>query len=256
MSFATAKEWRDSWPGEFGKWRDKAGTRQALTEFDKLKGSEDDRAKTLGRIATACLSAMQYRPERDPGEIYRKKLAAQRKGLSQLSTAARTLAKACERGDTAMMWALPGGNNDLSASLGRPHDGQSIDVLKIGHAWFSELENTLKNKLPELHGGPWFHRFTAGNLHFKEAISVGRKIEVSTMLAFELAFYMRMFTEGRAGDVLQSAQTMPTDGKPCYSIVALFCNTTLKTEISDKQLTSRMGKLPAGIGLMDWPKAE
>jgi hypothetical protein len=256
MNFANAKEWRDSWQGAIGEWRDKKPIRAALLAFDELGGTEDDRAKTLGRIAIACLHAMQYKKGSDPGEMYRKKLSVQRKGVSQLSAAARTLAKACQRGDRAMLWALPGSNNDLKVSLGRPHDDQTVDVLKMGGAWFSELEQTLKSKLPELHGGPFFERFTAGNLHFEKAIAVGRKIEVSTMLAFELTFYLRMFTAGRAGDILQTAQPMPTDGKPCPAIVASFCSATLTTDLDNRQVTDRLRKLPTGIGLMPWPIAE
>jgi hypothetical protein len=75
--------------------------------------------------------------------------------------------------------------------------------MKMGAAWFNELEQRLKKEMPELHGGPFLHRFTFGNLHFKAAIEAGRKPEVSTMLAFELVFYLRMFTAGRAADSWQ-----------------------------------------------------
>lgn len=256
MSFATAKEWRDTWGGEFGEWRDRASTRKALTEFDKLKGSEDDHAKTLGRIAAACLQAMQYKAERDPGEIYRKKLTRQRKSVANLSAAARTLANACKRGDIAMKWSLPGGGNSLGVRLDRPHDDQLVDVLAMGGEWFSELESNLKNKLPELNGGPFLDRFIAGNLHFEKAIAAGRKIDVPTMLAFELTFYLRLLTGERAGHALQSAERMPSFGKPSPSLVAMFCNSALGTNLEGRQVADRLRKLPIDVGLMTWPNAE
>lgn len=256
MGFVTAKDWRTAWPGAAGKWRDKAATRVALSEFDLLTGTEDDKARTLGRVVTASLHAMRYKDEQDPSVMYRKNLIAQRKSVSQLSAAARTLAKACERGDIAMKWALPGGKNDLRVTLDRPNDGRSVDVLEMGRNWFNELETNLKSKFSELHGGPFLKRYTAGNLHFEKAIAVGRKIDVSTMLAFELTFALRLFTAGRACDVTQSAQPMPTSGKPCAALVALFCNAALGTKLDGRQVADRLRKLPADVGLMGWPKAD
>ncbi len=256
MDFATAHEWRNSWFAEWGAFRDKPATRKAMTAFDELKGSERDRCITLNRIMGACFSAMKYKPESDPGHEYRSEMAAQRKAVASLAKAARVLAKACERDDRAMVWALPGGANVLGVKLTRPNDGHETPICKMGAAFFSELESSLTGKLPELNGGPFMSRFTLGNLHFEKPLKAGRPVEVASMLAFELAFYLRMFTEGRAGDVLQTAQPMPKDGKPCAQVIAAFCNAALATSLSTEQVTDRLGKLPLDVGLCSWPEAE
>jgi hypothetical protein len=254
VSYATAKEWRDAWQGEAATWRDKRGVRAALVRFDQIKASEQDRARTLKRIADACIEAAHYRPDADPGPKFRKAMRETRDKLANLAAAARTLAKACERADRAMLWALPGGNNALQVSLARPHDGQRTEITKMGAAWFTELEQRLKGRFPELHGGPFSYRFSIGNLHFSKPIAAGRSIDVSSMLAFELVFYLRMFTAGRAAHVLSSGQAMPNDGKPCYELAAMFCNATLGTKLDARQLADRLRKLPAGVRLQRWPK--
>ena len=120
MTFSTVKEWRAAWDVEWAAWHDKPATRKALDGFDALGGSEHHRYITLSRIASASLQAMHYDPARDPGQKYREQMARQRGQVGTLATAANTLAKACERGDRAMMWALPGGGNELGARLSRP----------------------------------------------------------------------------------------------------------------------------------------
>ena len=256
MVFATVKEWRTSWHGEWGQLRDKPATRNAMALFDALKGTELDRMRTLSRIMCASLSAMRYDTALDPGQKYRNEIVVQRKNTHQLVAAARVLAKACEREDRAMMWALPGGLNDLGVTLTRPRDGQTTPICVMGAAWFSELERSLSGKLPELHGGPFFHRFTLGNMHFERPLKAGRRIEVISMLAFELAFYLRMFTAGRASDSWQTAQTMPEDGRPCANVIAAFCNAALDSSLDTRQVTDRLKKLPVDIGLMNWPQGE
>ena len=256
MSYATAKEWRDAWTGEAGRWRDKKATRAALQAFDRINASELDRVRTLKRIADACIDAQHYQPDADPGVKYRRAMSEQRHKtkLANLAAAAHTLAMACERADRAMFYALPGGDNALQVRLARPHDDQLVDVMKMGAAWFNELEQRLKKEMPELHGGPFLHRFTFGNLHFDAAIEAGRKPEVSTMLAFELVFYLRMFTAGRAADSWQVGQDMPKDGEPCYKLAAMFCNATLGSQLDDGQIEDRLRHLSPGIGLQPWPK--
>ena len=256
MPFATTNEWRSSWRGEWGEFRDKTATRKAMTVFDALKGTEIDRMRTLQRIMTACLSAKLYDPELDPGQKYRSAIAAQRKSMQSLAAAARVLAKACERNDKAMMWALPGGLNDFGVSLKRPHDGRTTPICEMGAAWFSELENTLSGKLPELNGGPFFYRFTVGNMHFEKPVKAGRPIGVVSMLAFELAFYLRMFTAGRASDSWADGQRMPIDGKPCTAVIAAFCKASLGSSLSARQVAYRLNKLPTDAGLIGWKKVE
>jgi hypothetical protein len=254
VPYATAKEWRNAWTGEAGRWRDKKATRAALHAFDQINASELDRVRTLKRIADACIDAQHYQPDADPGVKYRRAMSEQRAKVAKLAAAAHTLAKACERADRAMFWSLDGGSNALQVRLARPHDGQLVDVMKMGAAWFNELEQGLKKKMPELHGGPFFDRFTIGNLHFDAAIEAGRKPKVSTMLAFELVFYLRMFTAGRAADSWQVGQDMPKDGEPHHQLAAMFCNATLGSQLDDEQVRDRLRKLPPGIGLKPWPK--
>jgi hypothetical protein len=254
VPYATAKEWRNAWTGEAGRWRDKKATRAALHAFDQLNASELDRMRTLKRIADACIDAQRYKPDADPGVNYRLSMSEQRDKVANLAAAAHTLAMACERADRAMLWSLDGGSNALQVRLARPHDGQLVDVMKMGAAWFNELEQRLQTEMPELHGGPWYHHFTVGNLHFDAAIKAGRKIDVSTMLAFELVVYLRMFTAGRAGDIRSSKQRMPTYGKPCNELAALFCNATLGSHVTGKQIADRLRKLPPGVGYTSWPK--
>ena len=259
MGYASAAEWRASWDGELGTWRDKKATRDAMKSFDALGGTELDRSWTLWRIASCCMHAMRYAPESDPGANYRARIADERKRIESLRRAAHVLASACETGDRAMVWVLPGGANALAEKLSRPHDGQSAPVLAMGAAWFRELESNLAGKLPELDGGPFFHRFTIGNLTFDKPISAGRPVEIVSMLAFEIEFYLRMFTAGRSGDSWQAGQRMPTDGRPCHQVAANFCKATLKkTELKGGQVADRLRKLRmrGGVGLIPWTYAD
>lgn len=211
---------------------------------------------TLERIAGACLHAARYDPSRDPGILYRKDLVRQRERLSQLERAAHVLAKACERRDKALIWCLPGGLNSLEVRLSRPHDGRRVDILDMGAAWFSELEEKLKGEFPELHGGPWLHRFTVGNLHFDKPVQAGRPIDVCTMLAFELTIYLRMLTAGKGHYIRSTGQRMPDCGKPCGHVVALFCNATLGTRLDTRRVADRLRKLGRGVKWIQWPEVE
>jgi hypothetical protein len=256
VSYATAKEWRDAWQGEAATWRDKRGVRAALVRCDQIKASEQDRARTLKRIADACIEAAHYRPDADPGPKFRKAMRETRDKVPDMAAAARTLAKACECADRAMMFALPGGNNALQVSLARPHDGQRIEITKMGAAWFTELEQGLKEWFNALEQRPkkrslGLHQ--VGNLLVPKSIGAGRKIDVSTMLAFELVYYLRMFTAGRAAHIVSSLP-MPKDGKPCYDLAAMFCNATLGSNLDARQVADRLRKLPAGVRLVRWPK--
>lgn len=254
--FSSVREWISSWSGDLALWRDHQETQSALKKFDALGGTEKDRYLTIARMASACQNARQYQPDTDPGQIYRNRLAHQRTQLDALARAARVLAKACERGDRAMVYALPGGANRLSVRLTRPHDGATTAIQEMGAAWFSELEQRILGTIPELHGGPFWHRFTVGNLHFERPLRSGRPIEVTSMLAFELSFYLRMFTAGRARDIKQSAQRHPRYGKPCCHIVADLCNATLGANLDAKMIGDRLRKLPPDVGLIEWPKRE
>jgi len=253
---SSVREWVVSWTGDLALWRDCKETQSALTKFDALGGTEKDRYLTLDRVTVACQNASRYRPEKDPGQIYRAELAGQRSKLDALARSARMLAKACERGDRAMVYALPGGTNPLSVRLSRPHDGLTTPFQDMGAAWFFELERRILGKIPELDGGPFWHRFTVGNLYFKRPLRSGRPIEVESMLAFELSVYLRMFTAGRADNLTQSVQVQPRYGKPCCHIVADLCNATLGANLDAKMVSDRLRKLPPDVGLIKWPKPE
>lgn len=257
MGFETAKDWRNSWGGELARWRDRPATRKAWKLFDALEGTEKDRYLTINRIVQACHGAMHFRPKDDPGLRYREEMARQRRELHKLATAARVLRRACERNDAAMMWLLPGGTNQMGVTLSRPPSLERAPVCEMGAAWFGELDKRLREPLPQLHGGPFLHRFTIGNLHFERALEQpGRPPSLETMLAFDLTFRLRKFTAGRAGDITSFAQKMPRDGRPCFDVVAAFCNATLGTNLSGVQIADRLRRLPADVGLMPWEGLE
>lgn len=250
------RKWMAPWEGEWAAWRDRRETQSALEKFEALMGTDRDRIKTIYRIAIACNNASKYQPGKDPGMKYREEMSHQRDRTRQLAEAAHLLAKACERDDRALFWALPGGTNPLSVRLSRPHDGASTPIHQMGAAWFTELEQRILGKIPELHGGPFWHRFTVGNLHFERPLRSGRPIEVASMLAFELSVYLRMFTAGRAGDLTYTGQRQPSDGKPCCHVIAEFCNATLSTNFDASMIGDRLRKLPRDVGLIEWPKGE
>ncbi|TFZ00623.1 hypothetical protein EZ313_19415 [Ramlibacter henchirensis] len=233
--------------------------------FDKLRrtgtdrGIERDRCITLLRIGTACLSAERYDATKDPGRTYRKELAAQRERVEHLRAAANMLAKACDRGDRAMFWGLPGGNNPAQAELSGPADGGSRSYLELGHAWFNELAETLGDQIPELNGEGFWHLHTDGNLYFDSPLPLqGPPRKVATMLAFELTIYLRMFTAGRATDAVNTPLGMPKDGKPCGHVVASFCNATLNTEFDSQTVESLLKNsgLASSARLISWPEPE
>lgn len=258
LRFATVEEWRAAWAGEWARWRDQPATRNAMASFDELGGNDLDRCITLERIAEACLHAVRYDPSQDPGVIFRKRMAWQRKRLAELARAATTLAKSCERREEAMMWAISmARDNALQVDFARPHDGRTVEIRDMGAAWFGALANAFKGTMPELHGGPFFYRFTVGNLHFDKPVQAGRPIHVSSMLAFELTLYLRMLTAGRARDVAYAGQRINKDmGNPCSHVVAAFCNAALGTQLDGRQVADRLRRLGRGVKRMPWPEVD
>ena len=132
-------------------------------------------------------------------------------------------------------------------------NAQPMWTLRVAGPWLSELATRLEGKLPELHGGPFIHRFTIGNMHRDKAIREGARTTVASMLAFELTFYLRMHMAGRAGDAWQAAAKMPTDGKPCANIVAAFVNAVLGGTRDRREVADLVSKIPRDVGLMPWP---
>lgn len=218
--------------------------RAALRAFERIRADDVDRAITLERIARACYLAATYAPNDDPAVKRRAALrAARSRELAQLSRAARTLAKAWERNAPGLVWAAG------EAQIQSGHDQKWID-----ERYFSALANALEGKLPEVHGGPWLHRFTVGNLRFEKAIGRGVAIGVETMLGFEIVFYLRMLTAGQAKDSTQRGQRMPAGGRPHHDVAAAFVRAALRdSRVETRTLADRLRKLPADIGLMAWP---
>lgn len=132
----------------------------------------------------------------------------------------------------------------------------SIPVHENAARFFGALERSLSGKLPEVHGGPFVGRFTVGNLWYQGPIGPRRPIEPVTMLAFEIAFYLRMHTAARAQDSWQTAQAMPSDGRPCMPVVAAFCTAALGVPVYAGKLGDRLRKLSRDVGLGEWPQPE
>lgn len=244
-------------------WKDKPPTQLALKRFEAIGGTDESIASTLERIAFACFNAAHYKPERDPGQIYRDKIRAEKTRLAQLAKAAHVLALSAGRAEKGMIWACLQAELNSGVSIRIKDSPEPVELNLIVSKYFSHLETAFKSKLPELHGGPWLHRSSIGNLIFNDAISAGRPVTAETMLAYELAFYLRLHTAGRVGDRPQNGQPMPVDGEPCFSVVAAFCIAVFdgkkftKRDIQDKakRISDNVRKLK-NVGLTDWPQGD
>ena len=236
-------------------WCDKSKTRKAIALLDALGRTKNEQGNTWRRVAYACYHAMHYKPNTDPGVLYRQRMAEQRLKAKRLAGAARMLAKSCERGDPAMLWAIDAGDPAVlnGATLTRPGSTQAMPVLQMAGPWFSELARLLEGRLPEVHGGNFTLWFTIGNMLRDKPIRAGARTKVATMLAFELTFCLRMHTAGRAMDSTQLAQTMPKDGKPSGDVVAAFVNAAFNLTLDRKQIADLVASIPADVGLISWP---
>ncbi len=141
---------------------------------------------------------------------------------------------------------------DQGIAITRNDKLQPMAQQRVEATYFEALSEALKGPLPELDGGPFLRRFTVGNLVYPDAISAGRPTATTTMLAFELAFYLRMLTALRAEDGLQAGQTMPSDGKPCYELVQAFCGAVF-THAPDAKQTAKNVTALKNVGLTEWP---
>jgi hypothetical protein len=228
--------------GPFGPWWErtcdtKAG-RKALQEFDSIRGAEvRGDAATLWRIANACYFASTYDSRHDPGELYRKQVREARSKLGGMARAARVLKNGFGSGVPGVGWALV-------AACGE---------LKMWAAFFGSLEMSLNGRLPELHGGPFFHRFTVANLHFNKPRTSGAPLKPETPLLFELTTELRHMSAGRPGHVWQTGAPMPSDGRPNYAVSCAFVKAALGVELTDAQAKSRLRSLPADVGRCRWP---
>ncbi len=246
-----ARQWYENWSTN-------ADTHYALNLFKEIGGTDQHIAITQERIAQACFNAAHYKPELDPGHIYRNKIKTEKKQIKQLANAAYSLALSAKRNDKALSWAMDIAESHSGVRVTRankpvPHEPMAHNL--VAEKYFSSLAEALVGRLPELHGGPFLHRFTVGNLSFDKPIAAGRPVTTTTMLAFELAFYLRMHTAGYAGDSPQNGAPMPDyQSNPCYSIVAAFCSAVFAHElVGVKQIGHNVRKLE-DVGLVDWPK--
>lgn len=239
----------------YREWRNKPAARTALKLFKDVGGTDAHIERTHQRIALACFNANNYKPELDPGQIYRGEIQAEKKRLDQLAKAAHVLALSAKRNEKGLMWAC--GKAELNSGIRIRHKEQTGPMalnLVVGD-YLLHLEAALRDKLPELHGGPFLHRFVIGNLHFDNAISAGRPVTAETMLAFELAFYLRMHTAGHANDSIQNGQPMPDYGNPRYPVVAAFCSAVFGTSFDGKKLGDKVRKLK-NVGLANWSQGD
>jgi hypothetical protein len=235
------------------QWEQKPATITAFKLLGSVGGSASHLSITRREISRACWCAAHYDPKCDPGEIYRAQMAAEKKKLKQLQKAAHILALSSARNDKGLSWAHDIAESASGVRITRKDHSTPKAQHLVMQDYFSHLETALKGKLPELHCGPFLHRFTKGNLIFDKPISSGRPYTVETMLAFELAFYLRMHIAGRAEDGLQNGQLMPSDGEPCFWVVAAFCAAVFGTSWDAKQIGDNVQALTLkSVGLRDW----
>lgn len=238
---------------------------QALDKFydltDKYHAKPcnvSDSNRTLYRIVSACYQAAHYDHKKDPGLLYREKMKAENAQREELAKAALVLAMSAKRGDKSLSWAMQIAEEKSGVRVTRKDHSEKMALNAVAHKYFSALSDAFIGKLPELDGGPFLHRFTIGNLTFDKPLGgAGSPIEPVSMLAFELTFYLRMYTAGRAQDSLQNGQKMTdatgtTEGKPCAGVVAAFCNATLGTKLAEENIKNRLKQIPKSAGITDW----
>lgn len=241
----------ETMPNWYLEWSKKTATRTALKLFKELGARGNETIITQERIAIACFNAAHYDAARDPGEVYRDKIQAEKKKLKQLQNAAHILAISAGHNDKVLSWAHDVADDKSGVRITRKDHSTPKAHHLVMQDYFTQLEIALCGKLPEIHGGAFTHKFTKGNLFFDEPISRGRKITAETMLAFELSFYLRMYTAGRAHDGTQTGQHMPDDGSPCFPVVASFCNAVFGGGWDGKQVGDNVRAIK-NAGLKSW----
>lgn len=243
----------------------KPDTIKALDTFydltDKYRArqnNEGDSNITLFRIVNTCYQAAHYDPEKDPGLLYRKRMKAENDQREDLAKAALVLAMSAKRADSSLLWAMDFAERSSGVRVTRKDHTEKMALSVVAHKYFSHLEKALRGKLPELDGRGTLRWFTVGNLIFDKPLGgAGSPIETVSMLAFELTFYLRMYTAGRATDSLQTGQkltdaTGTTEGKPCAGVVTAFCNATLSTNLSEAHIKNRLKQIPKVAGITNW----
>jgi len=217
----------DTW---YQDWSKTEAAIFAMSKFKEITGAD---INVNHSIIIACFNAAHYDAELDPGALYRKEMQEEKHRKKDLLKAVRVLARNAKLDSTALKWA------DMFADAAsgvritrRVRDGEDKANHLVMYDYFSQLEIALEGDLPEINGGPFLNKFTIGNLIFDKPIGAGPPIAVETLLAFELAFYMRMHTAKCDGR--QNAQHMPEYGDPCFGAVAAFCFATFPHN-GDKQ---------------------
>lgn len=246
---------------------------------DRTSGSVNNDVTTLWRLARACHGAINWSKQQDPGNRYRGRIASARRGRERLAYHARQLANGFEGWPPGLHWALrsaalragvgdirdklrkelkalparvPEAERAKSAAWLRLDEKRSIAVM--WPTFFRNLAEELRKKLPEIDGGPWLHLYTIGNLHYSKRIE-GHVPDLTTMLAFELTFYLRRWSLGQADHVWASGTRMPKGGKPHNDVAASFINAVLilRPQLTGEHLGNRLKRLPRDIGLIAWP---
>ena len=244
----------------FQEWIKAPATITAFNLFNQIGGSDSDIEITKYRIIRTCFNAFSYNPETDPGQIYRTRIQTEKKKIDQLARSARLLAQSAKRNDKALMWACSKAEITSGVRLTRKEKPSPMAHNFVVENYFLNLENALRGRLPELDGGPFLHRFTVGNLIYEKPIKAGKPVNTETMLAFELAIYLRMHTANRANDSAQCGGAMPKDGEPCFPVVASFCAAVFGGNFTDKDIQDAAKRIGdnvrdlKNVGLNDWPQ--
>ena len=252
-------------PGEFSDWWRKFRLSKeggdALRAFDALtrqEASEDAALCLLISMASDGFEAVRYavqlRTAVDSGAAWRRDAADTRERLPTLADAADNLARGLRARRLGVEWALEAAMN--RTRIGSLNTEYQRRLHTMWAEFFGVLADELRKPLPEVHGGPYLGRFTAGNLLYPRAIEDGRPVTTETMLAFGLAFHVRRWRLGRIHlDSWQPGQTMPRVAMPRegWQTVAAWVRAVLSCELDANQLRDRIRELPSGVGLMPWP---
>jgi hypothetical protein len=234
----------------YRKWFDERDTKSAFNLLEQIYHNRGNGELTKQKIIFACFNAAHYKEENDEGFLYRKKMRTEKSKIKLLNKAARILSRSSMNNDTGLSWANYIAEGDSGVRISRMNYDENKAQHLVMYDYFSSLERALEKKLPEINIGPFHYKFTIGNLIFDEEISTGRPLTAETMLGFEIAFYLRMYTANREDDCIQNGQKMPEDGEPNLPIVASFCNSVFGNGFDPKPIGDKVRALKhAGLSL-------
>lgn len=210
------------------------------------EATQAERYDSLERVViTACAGAVAYRGKRadeDYYEVHRKGEAKFFADLAGGISAGKKFVSFVRRHIDFMPSPTVGLlNRKVRLTGGRPRELPLV-VLEECLAALSKAEGD-----HELVSGDADYLYQAGPIHVGEKIEAVTASQVqlpSTALAFQLAFYFRLFTEGHTvhADYCIAAP-MPRTGKPCWPIVAALTAGTLGGDLDPVTLARRMNKL-------------